>query len=79
MTDSKVLAWILLILVVGAVIFSVVSMFHGRLEQAMLFTPLLFVLYIFGLGVHKKIDNSPGEQEPESEDEEQENSSDREK
>ncbi len=79
MTDSKVLAWILLILVVGAVIFSVVSMFHGRLEQAMLFTPLLFVLYIFGLGVHKKIDNSPGEQEPEGEDEEQENSSDREK
>lgn len=79
MTDSKVLAWILLILVVGAVIFSVVSMFQGRLEQAMLFTPLLFVLYIFGLGVHKKNDNSPGEQEPESEDEEQENSSDREK
>lgn len=79
MTDSKVLAWILLILVVGAVIFSVVSMFHGRLEQAMLFTPLLFVLYIFGLGVHKKIDNRPGQDEPESEDEEQENSSDREK
>jgi len=79
MTDSKVLAWILLILVVGAVIFSVVSMYHGRLEQAMLFTPLLFVLYIFGLGVHKKIDNSNSKKEPESEDEEREEPTDQDK
>ncbi|WP_027370517.1 hypothetical protein [Desulfovermiculus halophilus] len=69
MTDSKVLAWILLILVIGAVVFSVVSMFYGRLEQAMLFTPLLFVLYIFGLGVRKKTDISPTDEEDEDQDE----------
>ncbi len=78
MTDSKVLAWILLILVIGAVIFSAVSMFHGRLEQAMLFTPLLFVVYIFGIGMHKKNDHSQSE-EPQSEDEEYKASHDREK
>ena len=75
MTDSKVLAWILLILVIGAVIFSVVSMYHGRLEQAMLFTPLLFVIYIFGIGVHKKIDNTSIEEEHKTEDEKQNSSS----
>jgi Ca2+/Na+ antiporter len=69
MTDSKVLAWILLILVIGAVVFSVVSMFYGRLEQAMLFTPLLFVLYIFGLGTRKKTDISPKDEEDEDQDE----------
>ncbi len=79
MTHSKVLAWILLILVIGAVIFSVVSMYHGRLEQAMLFTPLLFVIYIFGIGVHKKTDNSPSEEEHKTEDEEQNSSSNQEK
>ena len=68
MTDSKVLAWILLVLVIGVVIFSVVSMFYGRLEQAMLFTPLLFVLYIFGLGVRKKTDISPKDEEDEDRD-----------
>ena len=75
MTDSKVLAWILLILVIGAVIFSVVSMYHGYLEQAMLFTPLLFVIYIFGIGVHKKIDNTPMEEEHKTDDEDQNSSS----
>ncbi|MFO7877064.1 MAG: hypothetical protein R6U55_10840 [Desulfovermiculus sp.] len=79
MTHSKVMAWILLVFVIGAVIFSVVSMYHGRLEQAMLFTPLLFVLYIFGIGVHKKNDNSPGQEGPESGEEEQKASSDQEK
>lgn len=79
MTHSKVIAWILLVFVIGAVIFSVVSMYLGRLEQAMLFTPLLFVIYIFGLGVHKKIDNSSGQEEPERGDKEQKASSDREK
>jgi len=69
MTDSKVLAWILLILVIGAVVFSVVSMYYGRLEQAMLFTPLLFVVYIFGIGVHKKNDNTQSHEKPQSEDE----------
>ena len=78
MTDSKVLAWILLILVIGAVIFSVVSMFHGRLEQAMLFTPLLFVVYIFGIGVHKKSDTSQSNEKPQSEDEEHKASPDQE-
>ncbi len=71
MTTSKVLAWIALILVIGAVIFSVVSMYHGRMEQAMLFTPLLFVLYIFGLGVQKKMD--AGSKDEESEDKDQDN------
>ncbi|MDZ7760682.1 MAG: hypothetical protein U5L00_10550 [Desulfovermiculus sp.] len=79
MTNSKVLAWILLIFVIGAVIFSVVSMYHGRLEQAMLFTPLLFVIYIFGIGVHKKTDVGPTEKRPEAENEEPEDSSDQEK
>ncbi|MFO7801604.1 MAG: hypothetical protein R6V55_04850 [Desulfovermiculus sp.] len=78
MTDSKLLAWILLILVIGAVVFSVVSMYYGRLEQAMLFTPLLFVVYIFGIGMQKKNDHSQSE-EPQSEDEEHKASHDREK
>jgi len=79
MTNSKVLAWILLILVIGAVIFSVVSMYHGRLEQAMLFTPLLFVIYIFGIGMHRKTDTDPGEDEPEADDEDTEDPSDHKK
>lgn len=79
MTDSKVLAWILLILVIGAVIFNVVSMYHGRLEQAMLFTPLLFIIYIFGIGVHKRSKDSPCEEEPETKDNEQKTSTDQEK
>jgi Ca2+/Na+ antiporter len=79
MTDSKVLAWILLILVIGAVVFSVVSMFYGRLEQAMLFTPLLFVLYIFGLGGQKKKDSNFNTKEPEDKNEERKVSPDQEK
>jgi uroporphyrinogen-III decarboxylase len=75
MTESKVLAWIILILVIGAVIFSIVSMYYGRLEQAMIFTPLLVVLYIFGLGVQKKTDVGPRNEESEDEDQDHDNPS----
>ena len=58
MTNSKTTAWILLLLVLAALIFSIVSLFQGRLEQAMLFTPALFVLYVFGLARNKSKQDS---------------------
>ena len=63
MVTSKAAAWLLLIFVLGALVFSVISMFQGRLDQAVLFTPILFVLYIFGVGMRKKQDQDSSKHE----------------
>ncbi|MCF8106044.1 MAG: hypothetical protein K9K64_11210 [Desulfohalobiaceae bacterium] len=73
MIRKRPLALLMLFLVLIILGHSVISLFQGKFQQAMIMAPLLIVVYIFGLAKNDDHDPDPNHREdPPSENQESE-------